>query len=119
MQKHNRHSRRKKRIRKTIVGTSDRPRLSVYRSTNNIYAQLIDDTSGSTLVAASSLDKDLQKQLGGNGGNVQAAKLVGERLAQKAVKKGVKQVVFDRGGYMYHGRVRQLAQSAREGGLKF
>ncbi len=119
LEKQIRRARRKKRVRKKIIGTPDRPRLSVYRSINNIYAQLIDDTSGNTLVSACSLEKDVRKELNGKGGNVQAAKVVGQRLAQKAVENNIKQAVLDRGGYVYHGRVQQLAQAAREAGLKF
>lgn len=106
---------RHRRVRKNISGTAERPRLNVFRSLNNIYAQIIDDTKGVTLVAASSLDKDFE----GYGGNVEAAKTVGKMVAEKAVKAGIKQVVFDRGGYVYHGRVAALAEGAREGGLEF
>jgi large subunit ribosomal protein L18 len=108
--------RRHKRVRKNISGTAERPRLNVFRSLSNIYAQIIDDTNGVTLVSASSLDKDFE---GKNGGNIDAAKAVGELVAKRAVEKGIKQVVFDRGGYVYHGRVAALAEGAREGGLEF
>lgn len=103
------------RIRKNISGTAERPRLNVYRSLNHIYAQIIDDTEGKTLVAASTMDKDFS----GYGGNVEAAKKVGMAVAEKALAAGIKQVVFDRGGYVYHGRVAALAEGAREGGLEF
>ena len=107
--------RRHARVRKNISGTAERPRLNVFRSLNHIYAQIIDDTNGTTLVAASSLEKGFD----GNGGNVEGAKKVGAMIAEKAVAKGIKQVVFDRGGYVYHGRVAALAEGAREGGLEF
>lgn len=107
--------RRHLRVRKKVFGTPERPRLSVYRSEKNIYAQIIDDVNAVTLVAASSLDKDFSAK----GGNKEGAKLVGEVVAKKALDKGVTEVVFDRGGYIYHGRVQQLAESAREAGLKF
>lgn len=106
---------RHQRVRKNISGTAERPRLSVYRSLNHIYAQIIDDTKGTTLVSASSLDKDFE----GYGGNIDGAKLVGNLVAKKALDKGIKAVVFDRGGYIYHGRVAALADGAREGGLEF
>lgn len=107
--------RRHERVRKNISGTAQRPRLNVYRSLNHIYAQVIDDEKGVTLVAASSMDKDFE----GYGGNVEAAKKVGAKVAEKALAAGIKQVVFDRGGYVYHGRVAALAEGAREGGLEF
>ena len=106
---------RHRRVRGKITGTSDRPRLCVYRSTKNIYAQIIDDTKGVTLAAASSLDKGFE----GGGGNKQAAKAVGLAIAKKATAAGITEVVFDRGGYVYHGRVQELAMGAREGGLVF
>lgn len=106
---------RHKRVRAKISGTESCPRLNVYRSLNNIYAQIIDDESGKTLVSASSTEKDFKNY----GGNVEAAKKVGEALAQRASKKKIKQVVFDRGGYLYHGRVKALAESARANGLEF
>ncbi|HBC95781.1 MAG TPA: 50S ribosomal protein L18 [Clostridium sp.] len=108
-------SKRHLKVRKKIFGTTERPRLSVYRSDKNIYAQIIDDVKGTTLVSASSLDKDFQ----GNGSNREAAKVVGESIAKKAMEKGIKKVVFDRGGYIYHGRVQNLAEGAREAGLEF
>ena len=103
------------RVRAKISGTAARPRLCVYRSNANIYAQIIDDVAGKTLVAASSLEKDFE----GIGSNKEAAKKVGEAIARKALAAGVEEVVFDRGGYLYHGRVKELAEGARVGGLKF
>ena len=102
------------RVRSKISGTADRPRLCVYRSSNNISAQIIDDVNGVTLVSASSYEKDFE-----TGGNKEAAKKVGKLIAERAVNKGITEVVFDRGGYLYHGRVSELADGAREGGLKF
>ncbi|MFV9511644.1 50S ribosomal protein L18 [Tepidibacillus sp. LV47] len=110
--------RRHLRIRKNIVGTAERPRLNVFRSNKHIYAQIIDDVAGTTLVAASTLDKELKDQVK-NGGSVEAAKLVGNLIAKRALEKKIENVVFDRGGYLYHGRVKALAESAREAGLKF
>ena len=106
------------RVRQRVVGTSSRPRLCVYRSLGHIYAQVIDDKGGRTLVSASSLDKDTRAAIKG-GGNVAAAKIVGKTIAERSLAAGVQQVVFDRGGYMYHGRVQALASAAREAGLKF
>jgi large subunit ribosomal protein L18 len=106
------------RVRKKVSGAAERPRLNVYRSLNNIYAQLIDDEMGKTLVTASTLDKEV-KEAEKSGGNVQAAKAVGTLVAERAKKQGITQVVFDRGGYQYHGRVKALAEAAREGGLEF
>ena len=106
---------RHQRVRKNISGTAERPRLNVFRSLNHIYAQVIDDTKGVTLVSASSLDKGFE----GKGGNIDAAKAVGKAVAEKALAAGIKTVVFDRGGYVYHGRVAALAEGAREGGLEF
>ena len=106
---------RHNRVRGKISGTAERPRLSVFRSENNIYAQLIDDVAGVTLAAASTVEKGFE----GKGGNIEAAKKVGEAIAQRALKKGIEDVVFDRGGYIYHGRVKALAEGAREGGLKY
>ena len=105
-------------IRTTLVGTSEYPRLAVYRSTKHIYAQVIDDEKHVTLAAASSADKDLREQLN-HGGNIDAAKLVGKSIAEKALKAGIKSIVFDRGGFLYHGRVAALADAAREAGLNF
>ena len=107
---------RHKRIRTKISGTSSIPRLCVFRSNKNISVQIIDDEKMETLVSASSIDKDLKIT---NGSNIDAAKLVGESIAKKALKKKIKSVVFDRGGYLYHGRVKALADSARENGLEF
>ena len=107
---------RHKRIRNKIMGTSEVPRLSVYRSNTGIYAQIIDDETRTTLVSASSLDKDLHLK---NGSNVEAAKVVGKSIAEKAKKANITKVVFDRGGYLYHGRVEALANAARENGLEF
>lgn len=104
------------RVRKKVSGTAERPRLAVYRSEKNIYAQIIDDVAGRTLVSASSLDKQLGLK---TGSNKEAAKAVGEMIAKKALEKGIKEVVFDRGGYVYHGRVQVLAEGAREAGLQF
>lgn len=106
------------RVRNTVSGTAERPRLNVFRSSSNIYAQIIDDTAGVTLVSASTLDAEVKAKIS-NGGNKEAAKEVGIAVAKKAIEKGIKQVVFDRGGYIYHGRVAELAAGAREGGLDF
>lgn len=108
--------RRHERVRKQISGTPERPRLCVFRSSKNIYAQIIDDVAGKTLVSASSLEGSLKES---NGGNKEAARAIGKLIAEKAVAAGIKQVVFDRGGYIYHGRVAELADGAREGGLEF
>ncbi|HHW48513.1 MAG TPA: 50S ribosomal protein L18 [Clostridiaceae bacterium] len=110
--------RRHERVRKKVKGTPERPRLNVFRSLTNIYAQIIDDTTGHTLVAASTLDKALKGKLK-YGGNKEAAAEVGKLIAEKALEKGIKKVVFDRGGYLYHGRVKALAEAAREAGLEF
>ena len=121
MAKESRNDRRVKRherVRKNLFGTPEKPSLCVYRSNKNISAQIIDDVSGTTLVAASSLDKDLKAEVA-NGGNKEAAKKVGAALAKKAAAKGIEEVCFDRGGFLYHGRVAELAAGAREGGLKF
>ena len=110
--------RRKRRVRKRVSGTMDRPRLSVFRSHQNIYAQLIDDIAGRTLIAASSMEKTFQSR-GLLGGNKKAAEVVGTALAAKAIQAGIRKVVFDRNGYAYHGRVKQLAGAARKAGLQF
>ena len=110
-----RRQRIKYRIKKTVSGTAQRPRLVVFRSNSEIYAQIIDDTKGVTLVAASSRDKDLKA----SGTKTEKAKQVGEAIAKKALAAGIETVSFDRGGYLYHGRVKSLAEGAREGGLKF
>lgn len=110
--------RRHQRVRKKVYGTPQRPRLNVFRSLKHIYAQIIDDSAGNTLVSASSIDKELKGRLN-RGGNIQAAKEVGALIARRALGKGIKRVVFDRGGYLYHGRVKALAEAAREVGLEF
>ncbi|MBR1497529.1 MAG: 50S ribosomal protein L18 [Oscillospiraceae bacterium] len=106
---------RHKRVRGKVSGTPERPRLNVFRSEKHIYAQIIDDVAGKTMVSASSVEKDFE----GLGSNKEAARKVGKTVAERAVKAGIEQVVFDRGGYIYHGRVQELAEGAREGGLKF
>ncbi len=110
--------RRHIRVRKKVIGTSERPRLCVYRSLANISVQIIDDSVGHTLAAASSLDKAVKDEFA-YGGNVEAAKAVGKLIGERAIEKGIKEVVFDRGGYPYHGRVKALADAAREAGLEF
>jgi large subunit ribosomal protein L18 len=116
LSKQDRRQRLRFRIRKTVSGTVQRPRLAVFRSNKEIYAQLIDDVSGKTITAASSRDKDIDAS---KASKIEAAKLVGKAIAEKAVKAGVDTISFDRGGYLYHGRVKSLAEGAREGGLKF
>lgn len=111
-------NRRHQRIRMTISGTPERPRLNVFRSLDHIYAQLIDDVAGHTLVSASTLDKKLASEIEGKSKKEQAT-LIGKTVAERALAAGIKQVVFDRGGYLYHGRVKALADGAREGGLEF
>ena len=106
---------RHRRVRGKISGTPERPRLNVFRSEKHIYAQIIDDTNGVTLCSASSLEKDFK----GSGSNKEGAKKVGTQIAERAGKTGIESVVFDRGGYIYHGRIKELAEAAREGGLKF
>lgn len=106
---------RHKRVRGKISGTASRPRMNVFRSRSNIYVQIIDDINGVTLVSASSLDKEIDFY----GGNKEAAKKVGQLVAKRALEKKIENVVFDRGGYIFHGRVKELAEGAREGGLKF
>jgi large subunit ribosomal protein L18 len=110
--------RRHVRVRKQVEGTSERPRLNVYRSLNHIYAQIIDDSRGSTLLSVSSVDPSLRKSLASKTRTEQAT-VVGTTLAERATEAGISQVVFDRGGYKYHGRVKKLAEASREGGLKF
>jgi len=112
--KENRHTR----TRKKVSGTPERLRLSVYRSLNHIYAQIIDDTKGNTLVAASSLDKELT-DVKSHKGNIETAKLVGALIARRALEKGIKKIVFDRSGYLYHGSIKALAEATREAGLEF
>ena len=119
--KQNRNKARLKRhlrVRKKIQGTAERPRLNVFRSSKHIYAQVIDDVAGVTLVAASTVDKQLSKEIK-NGGSVESAKKVGELIATRAKDKGITEIVFDRGGYLYHGRIAALAESARAVGLQF
>ena len=115
MNKNEKRQKRHVRSRRYIVGTAERPRLNVYRSNANIYAQVIDDVNGVTLVSASTLDKEFE----GATGNKEAARKVGKLVAERAKAKGIDTVVFDRGGYIYHGRVAELAEGAREGGLEF
>lgn len=114
--KNEKRSKRHFRSRKNIIGTAEKPRLNVYRSLSNIYAQIINDVTGETIISASSVEKDMKETYGGN---IEAAKAVGEAIAKKALEKGIKVVVFDRGGYLYHGRVAALATAAREAGLQF
>ena len=109
---------RHKRVRKNLSGTPEKPRLCVFRSNKNISAQIIDDVNGVTLVSASTLDKELKAQIE-YGGNKEAARQVGEAVAKRALEKGIEVVAFDRGGFLYHGRVKELADGAREAGLKF
>lgn len=109
---------RQRRVRSKVAGTTARPRLNIYRSLNNMYAQIIDDTTGTTLVSASTLEADIKSQVSGTG-NKEAAKVVGETVAKRAIEKGIDTVVFDRAGYLYHGRVKELADGARAAGLKF
>ena len=119
--KPNKNEDRKKRhlrVRNKIKGNAQRPRLNVFRSSRNVYAQIIDDNNGTTLVAASSLDKQISDQVK-HSGNKEAAKLVGKLIGERAIEKGINEVVFDRGGYIYHGRVKELSEGAREAGLKF
>ena len=121
LKKIKRNETRKKRhirVRQKVYGTPERPRLNIYRSNNHIYAQVIDDIDGHTLVSASSLDKELKEKLPSSQ-NKEAAKLVGELVGKRALDKGINEVVFDRGGHIYHGRIRELAEGAREAGLKF
>ncbi|MGC8540868.1 MAG: 50S ribosomal protein L18 [Phycisphaerae bacterium] len=113
-----RQDRRKARIRGVVRGTTQRPRLSVFRSLKNISVQIVDDTTGRTLVSANTLEKSLRGTTG-SGGNVKAAVLIGKQIAERARQKGIEKVAFDRGGYRYHGRVKALADAAREGGLQF
>ena len=111
-----RRQRIKNRVRKIISGTESQPRLSVFRSNKEIYAQLIDDVTGNTIVSSSSTEKEISKV---KGNKTETASVVGKKLAEKAVSKGIKQISFDRSGYLFHGRVKSLADGAREGGLKF
>ncbi|MBZ2175250.1 50S ribosomal protein L18 [Schnuerera sp. xch1] len=109
---------RHKRVRQKVYGTPERPRLNVYRSNSHIYAQIINDINGHTLVSASTLDKALVEKLSSTG-NKEAARLVGELVGKRAIDKGINEVVFDRAGYLYHGKIKELAEGAREAGLKF
>ena len=111
--------RRKKRVRKKIRGSSERPRLCVFRSSKHIYAQIIDDSTGRTLAEASSLSKGLSKKVQGTGCNKEGAALVGAAISERALKSGIKRVVFDRNGFLFHGRVKALSEAAREFGLEF
>jgi large subunit ribosomal protein L18 len=111
--------RRKKRVRKKVKGTTGRPRLSVFKTSKHIYAQIIDDTGGRTLADASSLSKEIRPQIAGKGGNKEGAAVVGASIAKRALEKGIKKVVFDRNGFIYHGRIKVLAEAAREHGLEF
>tara|TARA_R110001592_G_scaffold76899_2_gene231861 strand:- start:2002 stop:2355 length:354 start_codon:yes stop_codon:yes gene_type:complete len=115
LSKKDRRLRIKRRIRKIVSGTASQPRLSVYRSNKEIYAQIINDENGATLVAASSIQKDVKAK----GNKTEVASIVGKAIAEKALKAGIEKIAFDRGGYLYHGRVKALAEAAREGGLKF
>ena len=115
LSKEARRLRIKRRIRKIVVGTAEQPRLAVFRSNKEIYAQIINDATGTTLVAASSKQKDIKAK----GTKTEIAAIVGKAIAEKAIKAGIGQIAFDRGGYLYHGRVKALAEAAREGGLKF
>ncbi|SNZ10985.1 large subunit ribosomal protein L18 [Persephonella hydrogeniphila] len=111
---------RHKRIRKKVFGTADRPRMAFFKSLNNLYVQIIDDEAGKTLVSASTIDKDFVEKYGVRGGkNIEMAKKLGEFIAEKALSKGIENVVFDRGGFIYHGKVKAFAEAAREKGLKF
>ncbi|HWP81975.1 MAG TPA: 50S ribosomal protein L18 [Bacteroidota bacterium] len=114
-----RRLKKKFRVRKKVHGTPERPRLTVYRSLNHIYAQIIDDTTGKTLVAASTLSKDLREQVKDVKSPIEVSKIVGVATAKKALEKNITQVVFDRNGFLYHGRIKAVADGAREGGLKF
>lgn len=118
LSKTERRDRIRMRIRKVVNGTQERPRLSVFRSNRQIYAQIIDDVKGITLASASSLDKEIAEECKGKSG-IEASKLVGNLVAKRALEKGIKEIAFDRGGYLYHGRVKSLADAAREGGLTF
>ena len=116
--KNKRRLKRRKGIRKKVFGVTERPRLSIFRSSKNIFCQIIDDTTGNTLASASTLTKDVRGKLS-YGGNIKAAELVGQRIAEEASKIGVSKIVFDRGGYKYHGRIKALADSARANNLEF
>ena len=111
--------RRKKRVRKKVLGVPEKPRMCIFRSSKHIYAQIIDDTTGRTLVSTSSLSKNLGEKIKGKGGNRQGAALVGADMAERAIQSGIKKVVFDRNGFLYHGRIKALSEAAREHGLEF
>jgi len=115
----NNRIKKKIKIRKKISGTAERPRVSVYKSLNQVYAQIIDDTNGTTLVSESTLSKALASDLKKSTGKIEKSKIVGNSLAKKAIEKGITNIVFDRSGYKYHGRIQAIADGAREGGLKF
>jgi len=117
--KHNRWQKKKASIRKKVQGTPERPRLTIYRSAKHIYAQIIDDTTGKTLVSASTLSKELRDEVKNVKSAMEICKLVGKHAAKQALEKKIQQVVYDRNGYLYHGRVKAVADGAREGGLKF
>jgi len=110
---------RKKRVRKNLSGTIERPRLTVFRSSKNIYVQIIDDTTSRTLVDVSSLSRDVRSQITGKSSNKEGASIIGKLIAERALEKGIKKVIFDRNGFLYHGRVKTLAEAAREHGLEF
>jgi large subunit ribosomal protein L18 len=118
-QKRSRRIRAHRRVRNRVRGTSERPRLAVYRSLQHLYAQLIDDDQGTTLAQASTLDKEVAGQLKASRSNKEAARLVGQVIAERAKASGIESVVFDRGGFIYHGRIQQIAEGAREKGLRF
>ncbi len=117
--KHDRWQKKKASIRKRVVGTPERPRLTIYRSAKHVYAQIIDDTSGKTLVSASTVSKDLREELKAVKSEMEVCKLVGKYTAKRALERKIQNVVYDRNGYLYHGRVKAVADGAREGGLKF
>ena len=119
LQKKLAHEKRKKHIKKRLKGTSERPRLVVHRSLNNIYAQIVDDFSGCTLLSASTMTKDIATEMSKAKGKCEKSKAVGKWLAQEAKKKKISKIVFDRGGYLFHGRIKALADGARDGGLEF
>ncbi|OGP97541.1 MAG: 50S ribosomal protein L18 [Deltaproteobacteria bacterium RBG_19FT_COMBO_46_9] len=110
---------RKKRIRKKLIGTTERPRLTIFRSAKNIYVQIVDDTTSRTLAEASSLSRDIRSQITGKGGNKEGALIIGKLIAERALEKGIKRIIFDRNGFLYHGRVKALADAVREHGLEF
>ncbi len=117
--KHDRRHKKKASIRKKVFGTPERPRLTIYRSAKHIYAQIIDDTTGNTLVSASTISKELREQVKSVKSEIDVCKLVGKHAAKQALEKKIQNVVYDRNGYLYHGRVKAVADGAREGGLKF